>query len=107
MAGRLYCGLLDAVFVRGLELKTAGRLCCAFRGALFADVVGSWEYATFLVIGSITAPFFLSSVRSDPLLPNTDMNEGNAPGMRELVCIGMLDDREIEVDLRLIGQEKG
>jgi hypothetical protein len=72
---------------------------------LFVDVVGSWEYAAFLGIRSIMSPFFLFSFRSDALLPNTDMNEGNAPGMRELVCIGMLDDRETEKDLRLIGEE--
>lgn len=84
-----------------------GRLCCASLEAFFVDVVGSWEYAAFLVVGSIMLPIFLSSLKSDPLLPNTDMNEGNAPGMRELVCIGIFDDREMEMDLRLIGEEMG
>lgn len=50
-------------------------------------------------------PSFILSCRSDPLFPNTDMNEGNAPGTRGLVCIGILDDRLMEMDLRLIGEE--
>jgi hypothetical protein len=50
-------------------------------------------------------PSFILSCRSDPLFPNTDMNEGNAPGTRGLVCIGILDDRQMEMDLRLIGEE--
>jgi hypothetical protein len=74
---------------------------------LFVDVVGSFECEAFLIIGSMMSTSFLSSFRSDPLLPNTDMNEGNAPGTRGLVCIGMLEDREIEMDLRLIGEEMG
>jgi hypothetical protein len=50
-------------------------------------------------------PVLMSSFSSDPLLTNTDMNEGNAPGTRGVVCIGMLGDREKEMDLRLIGEE--
>ena len=53
----------------------------------------------------MVSPSFILSCRSDPLLPNTDMNEGNAPGITGLVCIGMLDDRQMEMDLRLIGEE--
>ena len=58
-----------------------------------------------LIIGSMVSPSFILSCRSDPLLPNTDMNEGNAPGTKGLVCIGMLDDRQMEMDLRLMGEE--
>ena len=74
---------------------------------LFVEVAGSSEREPFLIIGSMMSPSFMFSFRSDALLPNTDMNEGNAPGTRGLVCMGMLDDREMEMDLRLIGEEMG
>ena len=51
------------------------------------------------------SPSLVSLFRSEPLLPNTEMNEGNAPGTRGLDCKGMLDDQEMEVDLFLIGEE--
>jgi hypothetical protein len=72
---------------------------------LFVDVVRSCECDPFLIIGSMMPPVLMSSFSSDPLLTNTDMNEGNAPGTRGVVCIGMLGDREKEMDLRLIGEE--
>jgi hypothetical protein len=72
---------------------------------LFVDVVGSCECEAFLIIASIMPPSFISSFRFELLLPNTDMKEGIAPGTRGLVCIGMLGEREMEMDLRLIGEE--
>jgi hypothetical protein len=71
------------------------------------DVVGSSDCEAFLIKESIMPPSFISSFRSEPLLPNTDMKEGNAPGMSGLVCIGMLDEGEMEMDLRLIEEEVG
>ena len=81
-----------------------GRLYGAFLGALFVDV-GSCRCGPSFTIGCMMSPSFISLFSSDPLLPNTDMNEGNAPGTKGLVCIGMLDDREMEMDLLLIGEE--
>ena len=69
------------------------------------DVVFSCECEPPFIIGSMMSPSLILSCRSDPLLPNTDMNEGNAPGTRGLVCIGMLDDRQMDMDRRLIGEE--
>jgi hypothetical protein len=57
--------------------------------------------------------FTLSSLMLPPRMldpvPNTDMNDGNETGHDgELVCTGMLDDRDPEDnDLRLLGMGIG